>query len=50
MPGGLLNYAFPTKTNPFEKTYPLSNEGATLEYEVYVVLDSCSLAHRPAGP
>ena len=34
-PGGVLNYAFPTKTNPFEKTYPVSNEGATLEYDVY---------------
>jgi hypothetical protein len=33
-PGGLLNYAFPTKLEPFDKSNPLSTEGATLEYEV----------------
>ncbi len=25
-PGGVLDYAFPTKTEPFEKTYPVSTE------------------------
>jgi hypothetical protein len=34
-PGGVLIYSFPTKTDPFEKTYPASTEGATLEYEVF---------------
>ena len=34
-PGGVLFYTYPTKTDPAEKTYPLSQDGATLEYEVY---------------
>jgi hypothetical protein len=38
-PGGVLFYTYPTKTDPFEKTYPLSTEGATLEYEVYFPSD-----------
>lgn len=38
-PGGVLFYTYPTKTNPSEKTYPLSSSGATLEYDVYFPSD-----------
>ncbi|KAI8100558.1 hypothetical protein M9434_004950 [Picochlorum sp. BPE23] len=38
-PGGVLFYTYPTKTEPSEKTYPVSASGATLEYEVYFPLD-----------
>lgn len=38
-PGGVLFYTYPTKTSPSEKSYPLSQDGATLEYEVYFPLE-----------
>jgi hypothetical protein len=38
-PGGVLFYTYPTKTNPSEKTFPFSQDGATLEYEVYFPLE-----------
>lgn len=36
IPGGVLFYTYPTKLDPFEKTDPLSSDGATLEYDVFL--------------
>lgn len=36
IPGGVLFYTYPTKLDPFEKIDPLSSDGATLEYDVFI--------------